>query len=162
MKIKIGNGYDVHRLEEGRDLILGGVKIPYKKGLQGHSDADVLIHSIIDSILGALGKGDIGKIFPDSKKEFKDISSIILLEKVCNIMKEEKYNIGNIDATVVAENPKISEYINEMKKKISIALKTEEKNINIKGTTEEKLGFTGNGEGIKSYSVCLLVSKKEQ
>lgn len=154
--MRIGNGYDVHKLTEGRKLILGGVEIPYEKGLLGHSDADVLIHAIMDSILGSLAKGDIGKLFPDSSAEFKDISSIVLLKKVNEVLKKEKYAIINIDSIVVAQSPKLAPYIDEMRKNIADALETDVQNISVKATTTEKLGFEGRGEGISSYSVCLL------
>lgn len=156
MNIRIGNGYDVHKLVENRKLILGGVTIPNDKGLLGHSDADVLIHSIIDSILGALNKGDIGKHFPDTKEVYKNASSILLLKKVCEIMENEGYKVNNIDATIVAQKPKLISYFEQMRKNIAEALNTDTNNINIKGTTEEQLGFTGAKQGIKSYAVALL------
>lgn len=155
--MKIGIGYDVHRLVENRKLVLGGIDIPYEKGLLGHSDADVLVHAIMDSILGALGLGDIGKHFPDTDEEYKDISSLILLERVYNIMLESKYEIGNIDTVIVAENPKLAPYIEGMRKNISNILNIPISNINIKATTTEKLGFEGKGEGIASHSACLLL-----
>ncbi len=154
--MRIGNGYDVHRLTEGRKLILGGVEIPYEKGLLGHSDADVLVHAVMDSILGALSKGDIGKLFPDSSAEFKDISSILLLKKVNEVLKKENYAIINIDSIVVAQAPKLAPYINLMRKNIADALETDVENVSVKATTTEKLGFEGRGEGISSYAVCLL------
>lgn len=154
--MRIGNGYDVHKLTTGRKLILGGVEIPYEKGLLGHSDADVLVHAIMDALLGALAKGDIGKLFPDSCAEFKDISSIILLKKVNEVLKKENYAIINIDSIVVAQAPKLSPYIDEMRKNIAAALETDVANISVKATTTEKLGFEGRGEGISSYAVCLL------
>lgn len=154
--MRIGFGYDVHQLVEGRDLIIGGVNIPYKKGLLGHSDADVLVHSIMDSILGALALGDIGKHFPDTDPKYKDISSLLLLENVYNTMKDAGYIIGNIDATIAAQSPKLAPYIEEMKCNISKILNTSLDNVNIKGTTTENLGFVGRKEGISSYSVCLL------
>lgn len=154
--MKIGIGYDVHKLVEGRKLIIGGVNIPFEKGLLGHSDADVLVHAIMDSILGALGEGDIGKHFPDTDEQYKDISSLILLERVYNTMKELKYKVGNIDSIIVAERPKMVPYIDDMRKNIAGILNTDISNINIKATTTEKLGFEGKGEGIASYSVCLL------
>ena len=156
--MKIGIGYDVHAFSENRKLILGGVSIPYEKGLLGHSDADVLVHAIMDSILGALGQGDIGKHFPDTDEKYKDISSLILLEKVYNIMIDAKYKIGNIDTVIIAENPKLFPYIENMKLNISKVLNTDISNINIKATTTEKLGYTGRGEGIAAQSVCLLMS----
>ena len=154
--IRIGNGYDVHKLTEGRDLILGGVKIQHTMGLLGHSDADVLVHAIMDALLGALSKGDIGKLFPDSSAEFKDISSILLLKKVNEVLKEENYAIINIDSIIVAQAPKLAPYIDEMRKNIAAALETEVENISVKATTTEKLGFEGRGEGISSYAVCLM------
>lgn len=154
--MRIGFGYDVHRLVEGRDLIVGGVRIPHERGLLGHSDADVLVHAIMDSILGALALGDIGKHFPDTDPEYKDISSIILLERVFKLMKEQGYEIGNIDATVAAQRPKLALYIDEIRANIAKVLKTELENINIKATTTEELGFVGRKEGISSYCVCLL------
>ena len=157
MKIRIGHGYDVHKLVENRKLILGGVEIPYKYGLLGHSDADVLVHSIMDAILGAMGKGDIGKLFPDTDDKYKDIDSLILLERVINIMENEKYSIGNIDCTIIAQKPKLSTFVTQMSQNIARVCKTNEENINMKATTEEGLGFTGTGEGIAVHSVCLLV-----
>ena len=157
MKIRIGHGYEVHKLVENRKLILGGVEIPYKYGLLGHSDADVLVHSIMDAILGAMGKGDIGKLFPDTDDKYKDIDSLILLERVINIMENEKYSIGNIDCTIIAQKPKLSTFVTQMSQNIARVCKTNEENINIKATTEEGLGFTGTGEGIAVHSVCLLV-----
>ncbi|MCR4929224.1 MAG: 2-C-methyl-D-erythritol 2,4-cyclodiphosphate synthase [Lachnospiraceae bacterium] len=154
--MRIGMGYDVHRLEENRDLIIGGVKIDYEKGLLGHSDADVLTHAIMDAILGAAGLGDIGLHFPDTLGEFKDISSIILLERVRDLIKNEGYEIGNIDATIIAQAPKMRPFIDEMRQNIANALQIDFKDINIKATTEEHLGFTGRGEGISSEAICLL------
>lgn len=154
--MKIGIGYDVHALVPNRKLILGGIDIPYEKGLLGHSDADVLVHAIMDSVLGALGLGDIGKHFPDTDEEYKDISSLILLERVYNIMIESKYKIGNIDTVIVAQSPKLAPYIEDMKLNISKILNTSVSNINIKATTTEKLGFEGRKEGIAAHSVCLL------
>ena len=154
--MRIGMGYDVHRLESGRDLIVGGVKIEYEKGLLGHSDADVLTHAIMDAILGAACLGDIGLHFPDTAGEFKDISSIVLLERVRNLIKEAGYEIGNIDATIIAQAPKMRPYIDAMREKIAEALCIDINQINIKATTEEHLGFTGRGEGISSQAICLL------
>lgn len=154
--MRIGFGYDVHQLVENRKLIIGGVDIPYDKGLLGHSDADVLTHSIMDSILGALSLGDIGKHFPDTDQKYKDISSIILLENVYNTMKKHGYKIGNIDSTVAAQSPKLAPYIEEMRGVIAKALRTDIDNINVKATTTEKLGFEGRKEGISSYSISLL------
>ena len=154
--MRIGNGYDVHKLTEGRKLILGGVEIPYEKGLLGHSDADVLVHAIMDAILGALAKGDIGKLFPDTSAEFKDISSIFLLKKVNEVLKKENYAIINVDSIIVAQAPKLAPYINIMRENIAKALETDVENISVKATTTEKLGFEGRGEGISSYAVCLI------
>lgn len=154
--MRIGTGYDVHKLVEGRKLILGGVEIPYSKGLLGHSDADVLIHSIMDSLLGAAALGDIGKHFPDTSEKYKDISSIKLLKQVKVILESEGYKIGNIDATIIAQRPKLAKYIEEMRKNIAKALDIDVKYISVKATTEEGLGFTGREEGISSQSVCLL------
>ena len=154
--MRIGNGYDVHKLTEGRKLILGGVEIPYEKGLLGHSDADVLVHAIMDALLGALAKGDIGKLFPDSSDEFKDISSILLLKKVNEVLKKENYTILNIDSIVAAQAPKLAPHIEQMRKNIADALETDVANISVKATTTERLGFEGRGEGISSYAVCLL------
>lgn len=154
--MRIGMGYDVHRLEVGRDLIVGGVKIEYEKGLLGHSDADVLTHAIMDAILGAACLGDIGLHFPDTAGEYKDISSIVLLERVRDLIKDAGYEIGNIDATIIAQAPKMRPYIDDMRKTIADALKIDINQINIKATTEEHLGFTGRGEGIASEAICLL------
>lgn len=158
--MKIGIGYDVHQLKEGRKLIIGGVDIPFERGLLGHSDADVLIHAIMDSVLGALGLGDIGKHFPDTDMQYKDISSLILLERVYNIMKESNYMIGNIDSIIVAQKPKMAPYIESMRDNIANVLNTPKSNIGIKATTTEKLGFEGKEEGIAAHSVCLLIPSK--
>lgn len=154
--MKIGIGYDVHALVENRPLIVGGVIIPYEKGLDGHSDADVLIHAIMDSILGAMGLGDIGCLFPDTDNKFKDINSRILLRKVCEIMHENNFSIGNIDVVIITQKPKMKMYIENMKKNVALDLETDIKNINIKATTTEHLGFEGRGEGIGVQAVCLL------
>lgn len=154
--MRIGSGYDVHRLVENRELILGGVKIPYEKGLLGHSDADVLVHVIMDALLGAAALGDIGRHFPDTEEQYKGVSSIRLLEKVKELLEEKLYMIENIDATIIAQKPKLAPYIPEMVKNIASALDIEEDRINVKATTEEGLGFTGAGEGIASNAVCLL------
>ena len=156
MNIRIGNGYDVHRLAYGRKLIIGGVLIPYEKGLLGHSDADVLIHSIMDSLIGATKKGDIGKIFPDNDEKFKDVSSLELLKRVYNILEEDGYKIINIDSIIIAQEPKMRYFIDEMEQNIASCLNIDKDKINIKATTEEGLGFTGSLEGISSYSVCLV------
>lgn len=154
--MRIGFGYDVHKLVEERDLIIGGINIPHEMGLLGHSDADVLIHAIMDSILGALALGDIGKFFPDTDMAYKDIDSCILLDRVYSIMTEMGYKIGNIDATVAAQRPKLAPYIDEMRKKISDILRISIDDVGIKATTTEKLGFEGREEGISAYSTCLL------
>lgn len=157
--MRIGFGYDVHELVENRKLIIGGIDIPHEKGLLGHSDADVLVHAIMDSILGALALGDIGKHFPDTDNEYKDIDSCVLLSRVYNIMIENGYEIGNIDATVAAQRPKLAPHIDNMRAKIADVLHTDISNIGIKATTTEKLGFEGREEGISAYSVCLLNKK---
>lgn len=154
--MKIGIGYDVHALVNDRPLIIGGVIISYEKGLEGHSDADVLIHAIMDSIIGAMGKGDIGVLFPDTDNKYKNIDSRILLRNVYEIMEENNFKIINIDAIIIAQKPKMSMYIEEMKKNIASDLNTDVNNINIKATTTEHLGFEGRGEGIAAQSVCLL------
>ena len=155
--IRIGHGYDVHRLTENRDLIIGGVKIPYEKGLLGHSDADVLVHAILDAALGALGEGDIGKHFPDTDERFKGINRMLLAENVASLLKSKSYEVGNIDATVVAQRPKLSPYIEEMRANIAKVFNVTPDRVNIKATTEEKLGFTGSGEGISAHAVCLII-----
>ena len=155
--MRVGMGYDVHKLVEGRELIIGGVNIPYEKGLLGHSDADVLIHSVMDSILGALALGDIGKHFPDTDEKYKGIDSIKLLQFVYNLMIEKGYNIGNIDCTIIAQSPKMAPYIYSMRENISKSLNTDIENINVKATTEEGLGFTGTKQGIAAHSICMLV-----
>ncbi len=154
--MRIGFGCDVHQLVEGRKLIIGGLDIPHEKGLLGHSDADVLIHAVMDSILGAMALGDIGYHFPDTDEKYKDVSSLYLLSQVKLIMDENKYKIGNIDSTIAAEKPKLAGFISEMRKNISEVLDTPVENIGIKATTTEKLGFVGEEKGISSYSVCLL------
>ncbi len=153
---RIGHGYDVHRLVEGRDLILGGVKIENPRGLLGHSDADVLVHAIMDAILGALGLGDIGKHFPDSDERYRGISSLELLAHVRVLAFNQGYDISNIDATVIAESPKLAPYIDDMRSNIAAVLGIRFDDINVKATTEEKLGFTGSGEGICAHSVVLI------
>ena len=157
--MRVGMGYDVHRLTEDRDLILGGVKIDWEKGLLGHSDADVLLHAIMDALLGAAALGDIGKHFPDTDPAYKGISSILLLEHVTKLLREHHYEIGNIDATIIAQKPKMAPHIPQMKENIAKALHMEPDCLNIKATTEEKLGFTGREEGIASQAVCLLYKK---
>lgn len=154
--IRIGQGYDVHKLVEGRRLILGGVDIPYEKGLLGHSDADVLVHAVMDALLGAAALGDIGRHFPDNSDDFKNISSLILLDKVFHLLKDKGYTTINIDATVIAQRPKLASHIENMRKNIANALQCDVDQINIKATTEEGLGFTGTGEGIAAQAVCLI------
>lgn len=154
--MRIGMGYDVHKLVEGRDLILGGVKIEYEKGLLGHSDADVLLHAIMDALLGAAALGDIGKHFPDTDPQYKGISSIKLLQHVGELLNQNNYFIGNIDATIIAQAPKMRPHIDQMNKNIADALGIELSQINVKATTEEGLGFTGAGEGISSQAICIL------
>ena len=154
--MRIGMGYDVHRLTEGRDLILGGVKIEWEKGLLGHSDADVLIHAVMDALLGAAALGDIGKHFPDTDPAYKVISSILLLKHVANLLKENGYTVGNIDATIIAQKPKMAPHIPKMRENMADAMGIPADRLNIKATTEEGLGFTGRGEGIASQAVCLL------
>lgn len=158
--MRIGTGYDVHRLTEDRDLILGGVKIPFEKGLLGHSDADVLIHAVMDAILGALGLGDIGKHFPDTDPQYKGISSVRLLEYVAALMQQEGYEIGNLDAIVIAQRPKIGPYFPKMKDHMAEALGCSPSQINLKATTEEGLGFTGRQEGMAAQAVCLLMERQ--
>lgn len=157
--MKIGLGYDVHKLIENRKLILGGVTIKHDKGLLGHSDADVLIHAIMDSIIGAMGFGDIGKHFPDTDNEYKDISSMKLLTKVYEMMDKKGLTIGNIDCVIVAQKPKLAPYIENMRENISSVLKVSKNKVNIKATTTEKLGFEGEELGISSQAVCILVNK---
>lgn len=159
--VRVGMGYDVHRLTEGRKLILGGIEIPFEKGLEGHSDADVLVHAIMDAIIGALGEGDIGHWFPDTDDSYLNISSLVLLKKVVGRMKEENYGIGNIDACLIAQRPKIAPYIPAMKKTLCRTMQIDERALNLKATTEEKLGFTGRGEGMAAQAVCLLVRQEE-
>lgn len=154
--MRIGMGYDVHKLVEDRDLILGGVNIPYEKGLLGHSDADVLLHAIMDALLGAAALGDIGKHFPDTDPAYKGASSIELLKRVGGLLEQELYVIGNIDATIIAQRPKMAPYIEEMRENVAEALGIEKSQINIKATTEEGLGFTGAGEGISSQAIAAL------
>jgi 2-C-methyl-D-erythritol 2,4-cyclodiphosphate synthase len=154
--MRIGMGYDVHRLVENRKLIVGGVEIPFEKGLLGHSDADVLLHAIMDSLLGAAALGDIGKHFPDTEEEYKGISSITLLKNVGNLLRIHGYQIENIDSTIIAQKPKMAPHILQMRINISEALNISVEKINVKATTEEGLGFTGSGEGIAAQSICLL------
>lgn len=161
MDMRVGLGYDVHKLVKDRALILGGERIPYEKGLLGHSDADVLLHAIMDAILGAAALGDIGKWFPDTEEKYKGASSIKLLEEVSSILNKEGYKLVNIDATIVAQAPKMRPYIDKMRENIAEALNAEVNQINVKATTEEGLGFTGNGEGISSQAICFIERKLE-
>ena len=154
--MRIGHGYDVHAFDASRPLILGGMEIPHDFGLKGHSDADVLLHTITDSILGALALGDIGKFFPDTDEKFKDADSRVLLSEAVSMMHEKGYEIGNINAVVIAEKPKLRGYIDDMRENVAALLKTDISNVNIKATTSEKLGFTGREEGIASEAVVLL------
>ncbi|MBQ6095537.1 MAG: 2-C-methyl-D-erythritol 2,4-cyclodiphosphate synthase [Lachnospiraceae bacterium] len=156
--MRVGMGYDVHRLVPERDLIIGGVKIPYEKGLLGHSDADVLLHAISDALLGAAALGDIGKHFPDTDPAYKGISSLLLLEKVGEMLSDKGFLIENIDATIIAQAPKMRPYIDAMRENIAKALQIDVSVVNVKATTEEGLGFTGSGEGISSQAICLLTS----
>jgi 2-C-methyl-D-erythritol 2,4-cyclodiphosphate synthase len=153
---RVGFGCDVHRLVEGRLLILGGVKIPYTKGLMGYSDADVLTHAIIDAILGALGKGDIGRHFPDSDPAYKGIDSLFLLKKVVTLAHDEKFEVHNLDATIVAQKPKLTTYLNDMEERLSGVLEVDPKMVNVKATTTEGLGFYGREEGLAAYAVVTL------
>ena len=159
--MRVGMGYDVHKLVEGRDLILGGVKIPHTLGLLGHSDADVLLHAIMDALLGAAALGDIGKHFPDTDPQYKGISSIRLLEHVRDLISEKGYMVENIDATIIAQKPKMRPYIEQMEQNIADALGIDVSQINVKATTEEGLGFTGTEEGISSQAICALASLYE-
>lgn len=154
--MRIGHGYDVHRLVEGRSLILGGVRIPFEKGLDGHSDADVLTHAVMDALLGAAALGDIGKLFPDTDDRYLGADSIALLREVDRRLTEAGYRLGNLDVTVIAQRPKLAPYINQMRQNLAAALRTELQNISVKATTEERLGFTGSGEGIAAHAVCLI------
>lgn len=154
--MRVGMGYDVHRLVPDRDLILGGVKIDYELGLLGHSDADVLLHAVMDAVLGAAALGDIGKHFPDTDPAYKGADSLQLLEAVRDLVEREGYRVGNIDATIIAQRPKMRPHIDRMRENIARALKVEVSRINVKATTEEGLGFTGSGEGIAAQAVCLL------
>lgn len=154
--MRIGHGYDVHRLVEGRDLILGGVKIEYEKGLLGHSDADVLLHAVSDALLGAAGLGDIGLHFPDTDPRYKGADSLVLLKNVGEKIAAAGYRVGNIDVTMIAQRPKLREHISQMERNIASALGIDPGRVNVKATTEEKLGFTGTGEGMACHAVCLL------
>ena len=154
--IRIGHGYDVHRLCEGRKLILGGVHIPYEKGLLGHSDADVLLHAVSDALLGAAGLGDIGRHFPDTDPRYKGADSLMLLREVYGKISEKGFRVGNIDVTMIAQKPKLKDYIPQMRDNIADAVGVASDRVNVKATTEEKLGFTGTGEGMSCHAVCLL------
>lgn len=156
---RIGHGYDVHRLTEQRKLILGGVLIPYSKGLLGHSDADVLVHAVMDALLGAASLGDIGKLFPDSDEKYKGADSIMLLKHVADVLDRNNFEISNIDSTICAQAPKLSPFIDDMRENIAKTLGIDMTQVSVKATTEEGLGFTGNGEGISAHAVC-LISKK--
>jgi 2-C-methyl-D-erythritol 2,4-cyclodiphosphate synthase len=158
---RTGFGYDVHAFSEGRKLILGGVEIPYDKGLMGHSDADVLLHAICDALLGALALGDIGKHFPDTNDEYKNADSRKLLKDCYSLVRDRKYKIGNVDSTVVLEKPKLAPYINDIRKEISGLLQCSIDQVSVKATTSEKLGFVGAGQGIKAYSVALLLKEED-
>lgn len=157
--MRVGLGYDVHKLVEGRLLILGGVTIPYEKGLLGHSDADVLVHTVMDALIGAMGLGDIGKHFPDTDPAYKGANSIGLLKHVGALITSEGYELGNIDATIIAQKPRMAPYIEQMRNNIAEALGADISQVNVKATTEEGLGFTGDGSGISAQAVCLIVQK---
>lgn len=154
--MRIGHGYDVHRLTENRKLIIGGVEIPYEKGLLGHSDADVLTHAIMDALLGAAALGDIGKLFPDNDPAYSGADSIQLLKQVCSVLQKNGYKIGNIDSTVIAQQPKLKPYIDQMRNTLADVCGVSAGQVSVKATTEEKLGFTGNGQGISAHAVCLI------
>lgn len=154
--MRIGHGYDVHRLTKNRRLIIGGVEIPYEKGLLGHSDADVLTHAIMDALLGAAALGDIGKLFPDNDPAYSGADSIQLLKQVCSVLQKNGYKIGNIDSTVIAQQPKLKPYIDQMRNTLADACGVSAGQVSVKATTEEKLGFTGNGQGISAHAVCLI------
>lgn len=156
MIFRIGHGYDVHRLVEGRKLILGGVDIPYERGLLGHSDADVLVHAIMDALLGAAALGDIGKLFPDTDASYAGADSLKLLEDVMRALRDVGYELGNVDATVVAQKPKLATFIDEMRENIARAAGVDAERISVKATTEERLGFTGDGSGIAAHAVALI------
>ncbi len=156
--MRIGHGYDVHKLVEGRKLILGGVEIPYEKGLDGHSDADVLVHALMDALLGAAALGDIGKLFPDTDPTFKGIDSLLLLDQVKAAIAQKGFAVSNVDMTIIAQRPKLAPYILVMKENIANRLGLDPDQVNVKATTEEHLGFTGRGEGISAHAVCLLES----
>jgi 2-C-methyl-D-erythritol 2,4-cyclodiphosphate synthase len=157
--IRIGHGYDVHKLVEGRKLILGGVEIPYERGLLGHSDADVLVHAIMDALFGAAAMGDIGRAFPDNDPAYEGIDSMILLSRTREMLEQRGWQVGNVDATVIAQRPKLMTYIPEMTRRIAQVLQVEVDQVNVKATTEEKLGFTGRGEGISAHAVTIITRK---
>ena len=157
--MRIGHGYDVHKLTQGRTCIIGGVDIPHSQGLLGHSDADVLLHAVMDAVIGAMALGDIGHLFPDNDAAYKDIDSMILCRRVAEVMDENGYKIGNIDATVIAQKPKLAPYILSMRDNIAKVFHTKLENVSVKATTEEKLGFTGAELGIAAHAVCLLIEK---
>lgn len=159
--MRIGHGIDVHRLVEGRELIIGGVTIPYDKGLLGHSDADVLTHAVMDALLGAMALGDIGKHFPDTDSKYKGADSIVLLKHVNNLMVSKGYQLGNLDATIVAQKPKMAPHIDAMRQHIADALCTSIDKVNVKATTEEGMGYTGSGEGITAHAVCVIVNREQ-
>ena len=154
--MRIGHGYDVHRLVEGRKCIIGGVEIPYEKGLLGHSDADVLLHAVMDAVLGAMAAGDIGKLFPDNDPTYKGADSLLLTRRVAEVMAERGYRLGNVDATIIAQAPKMAPHIPLMRENIAAAFGVDIDRVSVKATTEERLGFTGSGEGIAAHAVCLL------
>ena len=156
MLMRIGHGYDVHRLVEERKLILGGVEIPYEKGLLGHSDADVLTHAVMDALLGAAGLGDIGKHFPDTDPAYKGADSLKLLDHVMEVLQEKGWQVGNVDATIIAQRPKLAGFIPQMRDNLAARMGVMPEQVNVKATTEEKLGFTGSGEGVAAHAVCLL------
>ena len=158
MKFRVGHGYDVHKLVEDRKLIIGGVEIPHSKGLLGHSDADVLAHAICDALLGAAALGDIGKHFPDNDDRYKDVDSLVLLEKVCELIRNKGYEISNVDSTILAQAPKLRPYIDEMRSKLAKAMKLDIDELSVKATTEERLGFTGREEGRAAHAVVLLMT----
>ena len=155
--MRIGHGYDVHRLTEGRKLILGGVEIPYEKGLLGHSDADVLVHAVMDALLGAMGVPDIGQLFPDKDPAYKGADSMVLLARVADMVKDRGYVLGNLDATILAQAPKLAPHIPAMKENIARVIGVSVEQVNVKATTEEHLGFTGSGDGMAAHAVCLLL-----
>jgi 2-C-methyl-D-erythritol 2,4-cyclodiphosphate synthase len=159
MDFRTGLGYDIHRFAEGRKLVLGGVDIPYERGLDGHSDADVLLHAVCDALLGALGKGDIGEMFPNTDEKYRGISSMLLLEHVARLVEDEGYAVGNVDAVVIAESPKISKFKDKMKFNIAFRLAVEENCVNVKATTNEGMGAIGRNEGIASFATVMLLKK---